>query len=203
MQSHDTAAIIFNARIKSSERGGMYWLWLRSAYSILKNRVPDIFAHESDLERSYSAAKQIVMELWTIRALLIKLQINTVRFDTIAPNLKAFRNAIAHIDERAKEKILARGRKRESIVRSRTSLAGGQLGTDDGVHWAGFDYCYGLVGSSIGLYTPFGLVRDWIITNTDQGAVELQLTSRLFEKLDELIRDAAVGKISSGDGLSL
>jgi hypothetical protein len=47
------------------------------------------------------------------------------------------------------------------------------------------------------------LVRDWIITNTNQGAVELQLTSRLFEKLDELIRDAAVGKISSGDGLSL
>jgi hypothetical protein len=196
MESHDTASIIFNARVRSSEKDGMYWLWLGSAYSILQNRVPDIFAYESNLERSYGAAKQIVMELWAIRAFLVKLHIATDGLDNIAPNLKAFRDAIAHIDERAEGTMLARKGIRENIIRSRTSLAGGLLKTNDGVHWTGFDYCYGLIGSSEGLHTAFGLIRDWIITSTDQGAVELQLTSGLFEKLDEFIKAVAQGRIS-------
>jgi hypothetical protein len=101
MESHETASIIFNARLRSSEKDGMYWLWLGSAYSILQSRVPDMVAYEKNLERSYGAAKQIITELWAIRAFLIKLHIATDRLDKIAPNLKAFRDAIAHIDERA------------------------------------------------------------------------------------------------------
>lgn len=196
MESHDTASIIFNARLRSNEKDSMYWLWLGSAYSILQSRVPDVFEYESNLERSYGAAKQIIMELWAIRAFLIKLRIATDRLDKIAPNLKAFRDAIAHIDERAEGTILTRRRSRENIIRSRTSLAGGLLKTNDGVHWTGFEFCYGIIGSTEGLYSAFGLIRDWIITNTDQGAVELQLTSGLFEKLDEFIKAVAKGQIS-------
>ena len=140
--------------------------------------------------------KQIVMELWAIRAFLVKLHIATDRFDRITSNLKAFRDAIAHIDERAEGTKSARKEMRENIIRSRTSLAGGLLKTKDGVHWTGFDYCYGLIGSSEGLYTAFGLIRDWIITNTDQGAVELQLTSGLFGKIDEFIKIVALARIS-------
>jgi len=79
-------------------------------------------------------------------------------------------------------------RKHATIKRSKTSLAGGLLETDDGVHWSGFKFCYGLIGSSDSLYTAFGLIRDWIITNTERGAVELQLTPGLFEQLDEFLR---------------
>jgi hypothetical protein len=195
MESRDTASLIFDARAKSNEKDGIYWLWLGSAYSILRSRMPDIFAYELNLERAYGAAKQIVMELWGIYALLVKLHIATDRFDKIVPNLKAFRDAIAHIDERAEGTILKRRGIRENIMRSRTSFAGGLLTTNDGVHWSGFDHCYGLIGSSEGLYSAFGLIRNWIITNTDEGAVELQLTKELFEELDEFIKSAARGLI--------
>ena len=137
MDRRDTASIVFKAQVRSSEKDGMYWLWLGSAYSILQSRVPDLFAYESNLERSYGAAKQIVMELWAIRAFLVKLHIATDCIDIIAPNLKTFRNAVAHIDERAEGTILARKGIRENIIRSRTSLAGGLLKTNDGVHWTG------------------------------------------------------------------
>jgi hypothetical protein len=183
MENHDTSSVIFSARVRSSEQEGIYWLWLGSAYGILQSRVPDIFAYESNLERSYGAAKQIVMELWAIRAFLLKLHIATDCFDKIVPNLKAFRDAIAHIDERAEGTILVRRGMRENLIRSKASLAGGLLKTNDGVHWTGLEYCYGLIGSSEGLYTAFGLIRDWIITNTDQGAVEL----------DEFIKSVAKG----------
>ncbi len=183
----ETLSIIFNAQAAANEKDRMYWLWLGSAYSILRSRVPDIFTYHSDLERSYGAAKQIVMELWTIRAFLIKLKIGTNDFDKIIPNLKAFRDAIAHIDERADGTMLVE-RKLATIKRSKTSLAGGLLETDDGVHWSGFKFCYGVIGSSDSLYTAFGLIRDWIITNTERGAVELQLTLGLFEQLDEFLR---------------
>jgi hypothetical protein len=103
------------------------------------------------------------------------------------PNLKAFRDAIAHIDERADGTMLVRGAP-ATIMRSKTSLAGGLLETADGIHWSGFRFCYGMIGSTDGLYTTFGLIRDWIITNTDHGAVELQLTAKLFEQLDDFVR---------------
>jgi hypothetical protein len=175
----------------SNYKESMYWLWLGSAYSILQSRVPDILAYELNIERAYGAAKQIVMELWAIRAFLIKLNIEVDCFDVIAPNLKAFRDAIAHIDERAEGTMLVQKSTRANVIRSKTSLAGGLLTTADGVHWIGFNYCYGLIGSSDGLYTPFGLIRDWIITNTDRGAVELQLTSGFFDKLDNFIKSKA------------
>jgi hypothetical protein len=190
-ENNDTLSMIFKAQTTANEKDRMYWLWLGSAYSILRSRIPEISAYESDLERSYGAAKQIVIELWAIRAFLIKLRIETDRFDRLIPNLKSFRDAIAHIDERA-EGTMSIGNKSARTMPSNTSLAGGLLKTADGIHWTGFNYCYGLTGSSDGLYTAFGLVRDWIITNTDQGAVELELTATLFERLDELIRSKAI-----------
>ena len=81
----ETLSIIFNAQAAANEKDRMYWLWLGSAYSILRSRVPDIFTYQSDLERPYGAAKQIVMELWTIRTFLIKLKIGTDDFDKIIP----------------------------------------------------------------------------------------------------------------------
>jgi hypothetical protein len=154
-------------------------------------------AYELNLERAYGAAKQIVMELWAIRAFLIKLNIEIDSFDEIVPNLKAFRDAIAHIDERAEGTMLVRGNTRADIIRSKTSLAGGLLTSADGIRWTGLNYCHGLIGSSDGLYTAFGLVRDWIITNTDRGAIEIQLTSDLFEKLDNLIRSKATKRLNA------
>lgn len=193
MKSDDeTLSTIFSAQVAADEKNQMYWLWLGSAYSILKNRAPDIFSYQLDLERAYSAAKQIVMELWAIRAFLAKLKIGTDEFDRIVPNLKAFRDAIAHIDERADGAMLVQGRP-AATRRSKASVAGGLLTTKDGVHWSGLKFCYGLIGSSDGLYTPFGLIRDWIVTNTEQGVVELQLTPALFDELDEFIKSVARG----------
>jgi hypothetical protein len=45
MDRRDTASIVFKAQVRSSEKDGMYWLWLGSAYSILQSRVPDLFAY--------------------------------------------------------------------------------------------------------------------------------------------------------------
>jgi hypothetical protein len=190
-ESGDTLSVIFEAQIRSNERDRLYWLWLGSAYGILRSRASDIREYRSNLERSYGAAKQIVMELWAIRAFLIKLKIRTDSFDSIIPDLKAFRDAIAHIDERAEGMMLVRRGARTPIVPSKTSLAGGHLTTTDGIHWSGLNYCYGLIGCSDGLYTAFGLVRDWIITNTDHGAVELHLSVGFFKKLDKLIKSVA------------
>jgi hypothetical protein len=195
MKNDDALAAMSGAQIMASGKDQLYWLWLSSAYAILRSRVPDISAYQLDLERSYGAAKQIVMELWAIRAFLIKLRIEVDKFDKIIPNLKAFRDAIAHVDERADGMLLI-NKKPTSILKSKTSLAGGLLQTDDGIHWTGFKFCYGIIGSSDGLYTAFGMVRDWIVTNTDQGAVELQLTSNLFAKLDEFIKTTAEGASS-------
>ncbi|MGH6672429.1 MAG: hypothetical protein ACRECV_10725 [Xanthobacteraceae bacterium] len=187
---HDTLRTIANAQTTASEKDQLYWLWLSSAYSILRSRVPDIFGYQLDLERSYGAAKQIVMELWAIRSFLIKLRVNLEEFDKLIPNIRAFRDAIAHIDERAEGMLVIKG-KQKPISKSRASLAGGLLQSDDGVHWTGFKFCYGIIGTSDGLYTTFGLVRDWIVTNTDGGAVELQLTPNLFAELDKFIRRMA------------
>jgi hypothetical protein len=195
-ENNDTLSLIFKARIESSEKEAMYWLWLGSAYSILLSRAPDISAYELDLERAYGAAKQVVMELWAIRAFLVKLNIEINSFDEIVPNLKAFRDAIAHIDERAEGTMLVRGAMRANIISSKTSLAGGLLTTADGIRWTGLNYCYGLIGSLDGLCTTFGLIRDWIITNTDQGAIEIQLTSDLFERLDNFIRAKAMKQLT-------
>jgi hypothetical protein len=186
-ESDDVSSVIAEAKSSSSEKDRLYWLWLESAYSILQSRVPDIPAYKSNLERAYGAAKQIVMELWAIRAFFVKLRIETGCLDKIVPNLKAFRDAIAHVDERAEGTMLVRGGTQTHVAPGKTCLAGGLLKSTDGVHWTGFNYCYGLIGSADGLYTTFGLVRDWIITNTDKGVVELQLTKDLFEELDELI----------------
>jgi hypothetical protein len=190
-ESGDTLSVIFKAQTRSSEGDRLFWLWLGSAYSILLSRAPDISAYSSNIERSYGAAKQIVMELWTIRAFFTKLKIQTARFDEVVPNLKAFRDAIAHIDERAEGMMLLRGGVKTPVAPGKTSLAGGYLTTIDGHHWNGLNYCYGLIGSRDGLYTAFGMVRDWIITNTDLGAVELQLNDDFFENLDDLIRIVA------------
>lgn len=190
MKESDTLSAIFKAQTGSNEKNSFFWLWLGSAYSILRTRVPDISAYKSDIERSYGAAKQIVMELWAIRSFLIKLRIQTDNFDRMVPNLKAFRDAIAHIDERAEGTMLLR-RAKKPTSRTTTSLAGGHLTSADGIHWTGLNYCYGLIGSRDGLYTAFGMVRDWIITNTDSGAVELQLGDDFFERLDGLIRSIA------------
>jgi hypothetical protein len=109
----ETLSIIFNAQAAANEKDRMYWLWLGSAYSILRSRVPDIFTYQSDLERSYGAAKQIVMELWTIRAFLIKLKIGTDDFDKIIPNLKAFRDAIATLTSAPTERCWSKGNLRQ------------------------------------------------------------------------------------------
>ena len=170
----------------SNEKNEIYWLWLDSAYSILRSRVPDLLAYPSNLERAYAAAKQIVMELWAIRAFFVKLGIGSDHLDKIVPNLKAFRDAIAHIDERAEGTMLVGKGTRTYLVPGQKSLAGGLLQSIDGVHWTGFNYCYGLIGSKDGLWTTFGLIRDWVVTNTYQGVVELHLNEDLFEKLDEL-----------------
>jgi hypothetical protein len=196
MKNDDTLSLIFKVRIESGDKEAMYWLWLGSAYSILLDRASDILAYELNLQRAYSAAKPIVMELWTIRAFLIKLNIEIDAFDEIVPKLKTFRDSIAHIDERAEGMMLVRGNTRANIVGSKTSLAGGLLTTADGIYWTGLNYCYGLIGSSDGLHTAFGLVRDWIITNTDKGAVEIQLTSGLFERLDNLIRSEVIKRLT-------
>ncbi len=113
-ESGDTLSAIFEAQIGSNETDRLYWLWLGSAYSILRSRASDICEYRSNLERSYGAAKQIVMELWAIRAFLSRLKIETDSFDKIVPNLKAFRDAIAHIDERAEGKMLVRGGRKDT-----------------------------------------------------------------------------------------
>jgi hypothetical protein len=41
----ETLSIIFNAQAAANEKDRMYWLWLGSAYSILRSRVPDIFTY--------------------------------------------------------------------------------------------------------------------------------------------------------------
>jgi hypothetical protein len=196
----DTLSIIFDAQVTANEKDRMYWLWLGSAYGILRNRSLDVFSYQSDLERAYGAAKQIIMELWTVRAFLAKLKISTEGFDKLVPSLKSFRDAIAHIDERTDGTMLISG-KSAATQRSKASMAGGILATEDGIHWSGFKFCYGIIGSSDGLHTPFGLVRDWIITNTDQGPVELQLTPKLFDRLDELIKSIAAGRIGEARSL--
>lgn len=170
-----------------------YLNWLRISYAIIQNRVPDILNYESDMQRAYEAAKQIIIELWTVRSFLLKLGLQAEKFDDILPNLKIFRDAIAHIDERSDETMRVGGGPRET-KRARNTLAGGLLTTDDGVRWSGFRYCYGLIGSETGLYTPFGLIRNWAVTNTTQGAVELLLDANLFSRLNNFLRQSRVIK---------
>ncbi len=176
-----------------SDSHRMYWMWLSFSLEFAHKQVPRVLAFRADSQSAYEAARILVMEWWTVRAFLKKLGLSTSNFDTTLKDLKAFRDALAHSDERSDGLIKVSGVKGlVSTQNAMSSVAGGLLSTTNGVDWnlSGATSITGLHMSQ-GLHCIFGMVDDWIITNTDQGAVQIHLSQKLFDDVDRMVEAEA------------
>lgn len=138
--------------------------------------------------KAYSFAKSLVFELWTVRIILAKLKINLSGFDDIFPNIKKFRDALAHFDERIEGKIIKnKNQVAKTVKGARKSVAGGLLQSPDhGKSWYGNPTV--AVNISIlddGLISPFAIMDHHFIINDENGAVDIELKEDKFIRLVE------------------
>ncbi len=143
-----------------------------------------------DLEIIFS--RSFILELWTIRSLLKKIAPNEVQsFDNVYPKVKYFRDALAHIEERAEEKIKV-NREFKDVKWEKIEAAGGLLTSNDGgSSWVGKQkrMLFNVhISGGKGLYTSFGIIDDWFITSTDEGIVDIEISDAVFNNYILFIR---------------
>lgn len=141
----------------------------------------------SDKFQAYGYAKLTVFELWTVRIILTKLGLDLSYFDKeLFPDIKSFRDALAHLDERIEGNIRI-NRKNVPVKWETQTVADGKLtSSDGGKSWIGKGSLFNIsFDGSKGAHSPFGLVNDHLIINTEEGMLDYKLTPEVFKKLND------------------
>ena len=133
-------------------------------------------------------AKALTMSLWMARQHLNKMNSSAVgAFDAIFPGVKTFRDALAHLDERADEQIRvpkSKGPVAAAWEGSVTSFCGGTLVHAGGSVWNVTAATVDTIDiSDQGLFTGFGLIDDYVITCDSNGLVEIDLSEQRLNAL--------------------
>jgi len=169
-----------------------YWTNIIFSISTIGNAVQK-FTVEEEHEVAIGYAKLIVMELWTIRELLVCLEVDLEEFESEFHNVKKFRDAYAHIKERiqGKEKPF-RQPKRELKWEDR-SIAGGRLTSADGQNWDSnaknriFNIEF---NGNKGAMSIFGIIDNFLICNSGEELQEIELDETMLKKLLDILNKA-------------
>lgn len=135
---------------------------------------------------AYGYAKLVILETSTIRALLkYTFDAQTEAIDKHWPSLKIFRDAVAHLDERAKGTMWVK-RKSIPLRPGRGSIAGGLAKSSDGKTWDISASCvFNFHFDGVGALTPLGMLDHYLLTNTDSGIEEIPLEDTLLDAVHE------------------
>lgn len=143
-----------------------------------------------------SYVKLLIMELWTIRELLICLNININDFDRLTPRLKEFRDSYAHLKERVQGFEEPKRRQKVEIKREFRTLANEALKSNDGQSWHGLSSCKRIfnLDNATGMMVIFGIVNDFLICNTSTDILELEVSKDLHSKLINIVNKACTSQ---------
>jgi hypothetical protein len=152
----------------------------------------DGFLSEVDSIRKVTFAKIVVMELWTVRSLLNKLQKDKSSLDRRVPNLEVLRDAYAHIDERIGGYEKPRGKTKVQLQGTFRSLADGKLSTQNGIDWEfNGKILFNLqINGATGVTSVFGLIDDWLVCSASGDPIVFQIDATLRTDIANIVNSA-------------
>jgi hypothetical protein len=130
--------------------------------------------------------KLFIMELWTIKTHVEKLKLDISQFNKIAPRLVDWRDSYAHLEERT-NRVEVRRRKLEVPLKGeKKSIAGGLLTRTSEGNWDIQGPCklynFEFNGQS-GAMSIFGSVNDYMICNSANDLLEIQINEALLDRI--------------------
>ena len=174
----------------------VFWQNVKFATTLINNSI-QLFNDEENPILAVGYAKLFIMELWTLRELFVELGLPTQKLDILVPDLKLMRDAYAHIKERLQgsEKPFKSPPKR--LLHEKYSAAGGKLKSKDGKNWhmggGGSTRIFNCTFSgNEGFMSVFGIVDDFLICNSSNGLLEVQINHDLSEEILAFVADSLV-----------
>jgi hypothetical protein len=166
-----------------------YWTNISIAITAIQHSI-EKFNTETDGQIAIGYAKLCIMELWTIRELLLCLNKSTTTdFDILIPRLKDFRDAYAHLKERIQGIEKKFHQPKTQINWETRNIANGKITSDDGINWnmncsRSFNLSF---SGQYGAMVIFDLADNYVICNTSCGVIEMELNQTLFQEIIKVI----------------
>jgi len=183
---------IWQKREECSENEFTYWQNISFAVETIENCCNE-FLGKKNMPIVAGYGKLLIMELWTIRELLICLNKSTSELDQLFPNLKEFRDAYAHLKERVEGFEKPFGKPKVALNRAHKVIANGAMTSIDGQNWkvsGGFTRLFNFHMGE-GVRVVFGIINNFLICNSSNDLLELEITDDLTLKVVDIVNNAS------------